>query len=191
MKAATTALVLDSQLSVKPFAHMEVHSMYKMQNPAQSSSWTGPARTLVLASAVLLSTACAPLQSFSLSDQQALTYWAEAVDADAQKRAQMLEAAREQDDGWKIAMLRSLPGPEHLDAATTRSTLKTLINTGLTPNREALARLRSEELATVSGCYAEKSHARSEVIHLRSEVNALRAKVSQIADIEGQLANAP
>lgn len=154
-------------------------------------SWTGRVHILMLTSALLSCTACAPFPTLTVSDQSVPSFWADAMEADESERVVMLESARAQDDSWKIAMLRSLPGPEHLDDATTLSALETLLQSGLSPNRAALARLRTAELSRVSACHAEAADVRKEVNGLRGEVDSLRAKVRQVADIEAEIDDAP
>lgn len=137
--------------------------------------------------------ACAPLrhQVQMQSGSDALPFWSQAVQADTSGRSRLLAEARERDDGWRVAMLRSLPGPDYLGAGTSQSTLRTLLREGLAGDREALARMRIEELSQLGRCQGEATALRGTVSELQSQARQMRSQVERIVNIEQQIEDAP
>lgn len=112
-----------------------------------------------------------PAQQPARSD--ALAYWARAVGADASKRGALIADAQRAKASWKLAMLRSLPGSQSRDAATSRAELRSLLRQGLPEDEAALTRLRIAELDQMGTCEAD--------------VDDLRDRLGRIVDIERQI----
>ena len=111
-------------------------------------------------------------------------FWSEAVQAEPSARSQLLQQAEAVDDRWRAAMLRSIPGPDYVGAATAQGRLRNLLNSGLHNERAALAKLRIQELSQIGTCEVEVST-------LRSQTEEMRNQVEEIVNIEKQLDHAP
>lgn len=129
----------------------------------------------MLGSLLALVSGCAPLMTPVEDAQrpQALSYWSRAVDADDARRAQLLREAQRTQASWKVAMLRSLPGPDQDDLQASQRELRALLREGLQDDEAALTRLRLAELERASACTAEAEE--------------LRGRLSRIVDIERQI----
>lgn len=145
-----------------------------MQIPARDSCSSGSVRKAILLSACVWLGGCAqfPLQPSPPPPgaSTALTFWAEAVEADPARRASMLRDARRWKADWQVAMLSSLPGSGGEDSADAQRALRAVLRNDLPPDQAALARLRLHEVEQATACM--------------SNVAELRGRLNQIIDIE-------
>ncbi len=163
-----------------------------MPNPAHASNYPGLA-LLILASTMSLLSACAPMrQELARSTgNDGFQFWSQAVQAEAPVRNQLLKDAEAQDDRWRMAMLRSIPGPDYVGASTAQGRLRNLLDSGLPNERAALAQLRIRELSQLGNCEVEVSNLRGTVHNLQTKAEQMRNQVDQIVNIEQQIEHAP
>jgi hypothetical protein len=139
----------------------------------------------MLISAALLSSGCSQLQWVPNTESGgattpdaggALVWWGRAVDASPAARESMLRSARQGKSGWKVAMLRSLPGGADAETAeSSQDALRNLLRRGLRDDEAILARTRLAELERSKTC--------------QSEVSELRSQLNRIIQIEREMGN--